>query len=209
MRVLIGCERFGRVRQAFRALGHDAWSCDLVPALDGSPHHLQCDVLTVLGQGWDLAIFHPDCTYLCNSGAKHLYRGMNKANGPDPKRWRDMRKGARFFKTLLDCDIPKVAVENPIMLGCAKAIIGREQSQIIQPWMFGDPETKATCLWLRGLPLLIPVYPQWDDCRRAHNLPRGAKPKPVVHFASPGPDRRNIRSKTYPGIAQAFTQWAA
>jgi hypothetical protein len=208
MRVLVGCERFGRVRQAFRAAGHDAWSCDVVPAVDGSPHHLQCDVLTVLDRGWDLAIFHPDCKYLCNSGAKHLYLGTKKENGPDPERWRNMRLGAEFFRKLWLANIPRVAVENPIMLGCAKEIIGASQAQVVQPWMFGDPETKATCLWLRGLPLLIPTHATWPDCRKALGLPKDAKPKPMVHFASPGPQRHAFRSKTYPGLALAFAaQW--
>jgi hypothetical protein len=109
------------VRDAFATLGHEAWSCDLLAA---PGKHIQGDVRTILHRGWDLAIFHPPCTYLCNSGSKHLYIDGKKANGPDEERWRQLRYGATLFKELLECDIPKVAVENPIMLGYAKKIIG-------------------------------------------------------------------------------------
>lgn len=208
MRVLIGCERFGRVREAFRDLGHDAWSCDLAPAVDNSPYHLQCDVLTVLARGWDLAIFHPDCTFLCNSGVKHLYAGGKRQNGEDPARWRAMRKGAKFFRRLLEADIPQIAVENPVMHGHAARLVGRRQDQTVQPWMFGEGETKATCLWLKGLPPLVPHFPRWEDYRKARKLAADARPKPVVHYASPHPERHLFRSVTYQGIATAMArQW--
>lgn len=190
---------------AFEALGHEVWSCDLEP--NDHPRHIQGDVLNILDRGWDFAIFHPPCTFLSNSSSKHLYIDGNKANGPDQARWQGLIDGAAFFRKLWECDIPMVSCENPIMLGYAKDLIGcGPQSQIIQPWMWGDPATKRTCLWNRGLPNLTPQYPTWEHCREALGLPPGTKPKPEVHFAAPGPDRWKIRSTTYPGIAKAMAQ---
>jgi hypothetical protein len=196
------------VRDAFRAKGHDAWSCDLEPS--DSPWHFQDDVLNILNGGWDLGIFHPPCTYLSNSSSKHLYIDGKKENGVDNERWRQLRLGAEFFERLWNNPhIDKVACENPIMLGYAKALIGcGKQTQTVQPWMFGDPEQKATCLWLRGLPALKPTYATWDDCRTALKLKRDAKPKQAVHLAPPGEDRWKMRSLTYQGIANAMAdQW--
>ena len=193
MRWLIGCEFTGSVRRAFRALGHDAWSCDLLPAADGSPHHIQGDVLAHLGDGWDAAILHPPCTYLANSGVRWLYGG--KGTTRDPVRWAAMEAGAEFFKSCLNANIPMVACENPIMHRYAREIVGRGPDQIIQPWQFGHGETKATGLWLRGLPKLTPT-----------KIVDGRTPR--VHFASPGPDRWKERSITLPGIAEAMaSQW--
>jgi len=191
MRWLIGCEFTGSVRRAFRALGHDAWSCDLLPAADGSPYHIQGDVRDHLRDGWDAAIFHPPCTYLANSGVRWLYGG--KGTVRDNRRWDLMTFGALFFKDCLNAKIPLVACENPIMHKYAVEIIGRGPDQIIQPWQFGHGETKATCLWLRGLPKLAPTQ-----------IVNGRKPR--VHFASPGPDRWKERSITLPGIAAAWAQ---
>ena len=191
MRWLIGCEFTGSVRRAFRALGHDAWSCDLLPAADGSPHHIRGNVVGHLNDGWDAAIFHPPCTYLANSGVRWLYGGKGKTR--DKQRWAAMEAGAMFFETCLNARIPMVAVENPIMHSYARAIVGRGPDQIIQPWQFGHGETKATCLWLRGLPKLTPT-----------EIVDGRKPR--VHFASPGPDRWKERSVTLPGIATAWAQ---
>jgi hypothetical protein len=196
------------VRDAFRAKGHDAWSCDLEPS--DSPWHFQDDVLNILNGGWDLGIFHPPCTYLSNSSSKHLYIDGKKENGVDNERWRQLRLGAQFFERLWNNPhIDKVACENPIMLGYAKALIGcGKQTQTVQPWMFGDPEQKATCLWLRGLPVLKPTYATWDDCRTALKLKADAKPKQAVHLAPPGEDRWKFRSLTYQGIANAMAdQW--
>jgi hypothetical protein len=196
------------VRDAFRAKGHDAWSCDLEPS--DSPWHFQDDVLNILNGGWDLGIFHPPCTYLSNSSSKHLYIDGKKENGVDNERWRQLRLGAEFFERLWNNPhIDKVACENPIMLGYAKALIGcGKQTQTVQPWMFGDPEQKATCLWLRDLPALKPTYATWDDCRTALKLKADAKPKQAVHLAPPGEDRWKFRSLTYQGIANAMAdQW--
>lgn len=195
MRVLVACEYSGKVREAFRKLGHDAWSCDLLPADDNSPYHIQGDVLEQLDKGWDLMIAHPPCTYLTNAGVSWLY----KKEG----RWDDMREGAEFFKALLNCNIPKIAVENPIMHKYAVEIIGRRQDQVIQPWMFGHTEQKATCLWLKGLPPLTPT-----DNVKEEMMKLSPKERQRLHYLPPSKDRWKIRSETYQGIADAMAaQW--
>lgn len=196
MRVIIGCEYSGKVREAFRKLGHDAWSCDILPADDGSPYHFQEDILEVLKrEKFDLGIFHPPCTYLTNAGVSWLYRKEG--------RWDQMREGAEFFKLLLDSNIPKIAVENPIMHKYAVEIIGRRQDQVIQPWMFGHMEQKATCLWLKGLPLLKPTKDVKEDMLK---LPKTVQQR--LHYLPPSKDRWKIRSETYQGIADAMaSQW--
>lgn len=189
MRVLVACEYSGRVREAFRKLGHDAWSCDLLPADDNSPYHIQGDVLEVLSQGWDLMIAHPPCTYLANSGVQFLHR--------DADRWGKMRDGAKFFKALLDAPIPLKAIENPIMHKYAVEIIGRRQDQVIQPWQFGEDASKATCLWLVGLPKLEPT-----NIIKKH---RYANQTPGGHNKfGPSADRWKKRSVTFQGIANAM-----
>jgi hypothetical protein len=193
-RILIGCEFSGIVRDAFLRRGYDAWSCDFLKSENKGPH-LRGNVLRVLGLGWDLAIFHPPCTYLCNSGAKHLYRGGKKVNGRDPERWRKMRRAARFFRKLWAAPVARICIENPVMTGHAKKRIGVSQKQVIQPWMFGHGEIKATCLWLRGLPELEPT-----------KIVKGRRPR--VHHMSPGPERWKERSRTLAGIAEAMaSQW--
>lgn len=204
LRVFIGCESSGVVRRAMRALGHDAWSCDLMPSEDNSEFHYIGDVFDYLDGEWDLGIFHPPCTYMANSGSKHLYKGMKKENGKNLKRWRLMREGAQFFKALWESDIPKVAVENPVMLGYAQRIIGAKPSQVIQPYQFGHPEQKATCLWLRGLPNLVETNNVYDEMML---LPRNQRER--VHMMPPGPDRWRERSRTFEGIGAAMAlQWA-
>jgi hypothetical protein len=187
--VLIGCECSGRVRRAFRARGHNAWSCDLQPAEDGSPFHIHGDVLDQLQPGrWDIGIFHPDCTYLCNSGVRWLHERTG--------RWALMEQACAFFLKLWNAPIDRVAVENPVMHGHAKRLIGVQQTQTVQPWWFGDPEKKATCLWLRGLTPLIPTCPV---------LPLHAS----VHREAPGPERKRNRSRTFQGFADAMAmRWA-
>ncbi len=194
MNVLIGCEFSGVVREAFRARGHNAWSCDLEPAVDSSIYHYQCDVRSILDAvAWDLAIFHPPCTYLCNSGVRWLYGG--KGTTRDPVRWAAMEAATEFFEQLYYARLPRVAIENPIMHGHARERIDMAPSQRIQPWQFGHPEIKATCLWLRNLPLLQPTHVVAGRTSR-------------VHHESPGPDRWKRRSVTYQGIADAMAeQW--
>lgn len=193
MRVLVACEFSGVVREAFRRRGHDAWSCDLLPADDGSPYHFQCDVRDMLAAPywWDLMIAHPPCTRLAVSGARwfHLYQDEQEA-------------ALDFVRLLMAAPIPRIAIENPISVISSRI---RKPNQIIQPWMFGHPETKATCLWLKNLPLLKPT----NDVRHVmESLPK--KERNRVHYASPGPDRWKKRSVTFQGIAEAMAaQWGA
>jgi hypothetical protein len=206
MRVLVGCERSGVVREAFRKRGHDAWSCDLVAADDGSPYHYQRDLRDLLAQAeagfWDLFIAHPECRFLCNSGVLRLYLGGKKVNGPDEARWAAMREAAAFFKLCLDAKIPKVCVENPVMHGYAKTLIGGiEPSQSIQPFEFGDDASKRTCLWLKGLPLLVATDVLIKE-RYANQTPSGQ------NKLGPSPERSALRAKTYQGPANAMAaQW--
>jgi hypothetical protein len=200
MRVLIACEFSGVVRDAFSARGHDATSCDLLPS-ETVGKHIVGDVLPLLSQKWDLMIAHPPCTYLCNSGVCWLvpHGVLNK------KRHAQMMAACDFFAALYWSDIPRLCVENPIMHKYARNYLGNtfhgwhhenpKPSQIIQPWQFGHGETKATCLWLRGLPPL-----------KQTNVVSGRKPR--SHFESPSPERWKNRSRTLLGIAAAMAeQW--
>ncbi len=181
MRVLVGCEFSGVVRNAFRVRGYDAVSCDLLPSEDGSPHHIQGDVLSVIDGGWDLAIFHPPCTHLAVSGARWF-----------ADKRQEQADALAFVSALMACRIPAWALENPISVISSKI---RKPDQIINPWQFGHGETKATCLWLHGLPKLSAT--DVVDGRTAR-----------VHHEPPGPDRWKKRSRTYSGIAAAMAdQW--
>lgn len=200
MRVRIACEFSGVVREAFRARGHDARSCDLLLAEDGSPHHDQGDIRAWLYDGWaDLLIAHPPCTYLCNSGVRWLYRN-GRGTEKDVERWTGMHAACDFFASLYHAPIAKVAIENPVQHLYARDYLASawnvpRYTQTIQPYQFGHPEIKRTCLWLRGLPTL-----------RTTELVEGRTPR--VHHASPGPDRWKERSRTLPGIAAAMAeQW--
>mgnify|MGYP001558972401 CR=1 FL=1 len=193
--MLIGCECSGRVRQAFRDLGHDAWSCDLLPGEDGSEFHIQGDVLTLLGGGWDLAIFHPTCTYLAVSGLHW--------NGRVPGRAEKTEEALDFVRLLMDAPIPRICVENPV--SCISTRI-RKPDQIIQPWWFGDDASKKTCLWLKNLPQLVDTnrLPGDNKTRRANQTASGQ------NKLGPSPTRQADRSRTYAGIARAMaTQWSA
>lgn len=204
MRVIVGCERSGVIRQAFRERGHDAWSCDLVPADDGSEFHLKADVLTVLDQRWDLAIFHPDCTYLTNAANRWLY----DARYPDRFQKRELAIG--FFKQLLQAPIPRICVENPVPNGALTKAVG-QHSQTIQPYQFGEDASKRTCLWLRNLPRLCGTTyykPRMVEYRgklvpRWSNQSIGGSNK-----YGPSEDRWMKRARTFDGIAQAMAdQW--
>ncbi len=196
MRVLIACEFSGRVRESFRALGHDAFSCDLLPADDDSPNHIQGDVLKVIDDGWDMMVAHPPCTFMANSGVQHLHKTA--------KRWVDLFEATDFFNALLDAPIEMIAVENPIMHKYAKRLIGyRQQTQTIQSWMFGHMETKATCLWLKNL---SPLVPTTNLKKETYELPE--KERSRMFHLPPSADRWKLRSTTYQGIADAMaTQW--
>jgi len=194
LRILIACEYSGTVRDAFKAKGHYAMSVDLLPTDVPGEHH-QGDVLDVLYNGWDLMIAHPPCTYLTNSGVRWL--------STDPTRWEKMKQGAEFFKTLMNAPIDKIAIENPIPHRYAMEIIQKKYNQIIQPHMFGHMETKATCLWLKNLPKLIPTKDVKDEMLK---LPKKEYQK--IHYLPPTPDRWKLRSTTYSGIAEAMAeQW--
>ena len=191
MRVLVACEFSGIVRDAFRALGHDAWSCDLLPSEAGPKYHFEARVEHVLDSNWDLMIAHPPCTYMTNAGVRWFY-GVNKE--PILDRFVQCEHAVRFFNRLARAPIPRIALENPIPHKFARRGIGK-YAQIIQPWMFGHGETKATCLWLKGLPPLVPT-----------NIVAGREAR--VHKMPPGPDRWKERSRTLPGIAAAMAeQW--
>jgi hypothetical protein len=186
MKVGILGEYSGTVRDALIDRGHDAISFDLLPTEKPGPH-VQGDCFDSDLSGFDLLVCHPPCTYLCNSGVRWLHT--------QDGRWAKMRQGAEFFKRMLDLPCPKIAIENPIMHKYAVEIIGRRQDQVIQPWQFGHGETKATCLWLKGLAPLFPTDIVSGRENRVHRLP-------------PSPDRWKERSRTFQGIADAMAaQW--
>lgn len=197
MRVLVACEYSGRVRDAFIRRGHEAMSCDILPTDSPGPHY-QGDVKNILGDNWDLMVAHPPCTYMTNSGVTWLHK--------DPTRWAKLDDAAAFFKMLLDAPIEKIAVENPIMHKYAKERIGGvKQTQVIQPWMFGHTEQKATCLWLKNLPPLVPTN---DVKAEMLQLPDNERQR--LHYLPPSADRWKLRSTTYMGIAEAMAdQWGA
>jgi hypothetical protein len=200
MKILVACEYSGRVRDAFIRAGHNAVSCDILPSESGFGPHVQGDLFDVLDQGWDMMIAHPPCTYLTNAGVTWLY---NKDKSLNSERWGNMEDAAFFFKKLMDAPIPKIAIENPIMHGHAKKIIGTQQSQVIQPWMFGHTEQKATCLWLKGLPKLMETNNVKEEMMKLTH-----KERQRLHFLPPSKDRAKIRSLTYQGIADAMAnQW--
>lgn len=180
MRVLVACEFSGVVRRAFRARGHDAWSCDLLPAEDGGVH-IQGDVRLLECKDWDMMIAHPPCTHLAVSGARWFKDKV-----------KEQAEAIEFFIALANSTIPKICIENPISIMSTHY---RKPDQTIQPWQFGHGETKATCLWLKNLPKLVPT-----------NIVEGREAR--VHKMPPGPDRWKERSRTFEGIAKAMAeQW--
>lgn len=190
MRVLVACEFSGIVRDAFRARGHDAWSCDLLPTEADPRWHYTADALFCVRSWahmldpltpWDLLIAHPPCTHLAVSGARWF-----------KEKQAEQELALKFVRGLLDAPVARIALENPISIISSRV---RKPDQIVQPWQFGHGETKATCLWLKNLPKLVPT-----------EIVEGRTPR--VHFASPGPDRWKVRSRTLPGIAAAMAkQW--
>ena len=194
MRVLVACEYSGTVRDAFIEAGHEAMSCDLLPTDVPGPHY-EGPVEDIMGDGWDLMLAFPPCTYLCSSGMHWTVRGLR-----DPQLTED---AILFVRSLLEAPIPKIALENPV--GCISSRI-RKPDQIIQPWMFGHPESKSTCLWLKGLSLLEPTNVLEKPLSgRWENQTASGQNK-----LAPSKDRWKIRSKTYAGIAAAMSlQWGA
>jgi hypothetical protein len=224
LRILVGCETSGVMRRAFAARGHDVWSCDLLPAEDGSNRHIRCDVRELLLERWDmLVVAHPPCTRLCNSGVRWLHEPPKNPPNETTQRekhawsrldrderlaimWRLLDEAAALFSACWTAEVPRVAIENPVMNphGRSRLPAGLPKPQIVQPWWFGEPFFKATGFYLRGLPQLAPTN-------------RLVPPKPgseqhkawsAVHRASPGPDRWRIRSRTFYGVADACAdQW--
>lgn len=196
MKVLVACEFSGVVRDAFRARGHDAWSCDLLPCASDPAWHIQGDVLDRLSDGWDLMIAHPPCTYLSVSGMHWTTRGLR-----DPQLTID---ALDFVQKLMDAPINKIAIENPVSVISSKI---RKPNQIIQPYMFGHDASKKTCLWLKNLPLLKQT--QYIEPRSVDGKKRWSnQTSSGQNKLPPTPDRWAIRSMTYPGIANAMAeQW--
>lgn len=183
MKVLVACEFSGIESRAFRRAGCEAWSCDVLPTEGAKRWHLQCDVREVLDRGWDLMVAHPPCTHLAVSGARWF-----------KEKRREQEDALAFVRTLLDASIPRIALENPISIISSRI---RRPDQIVQPAEFGHPETKATCLWLKNLPGLVPTDPVFPLEHRIHRMP-------------PGPDRWRERSRSFTGIAQAMAaQWGS
>jgi hypothetical protein len=182
MKILVGCEESGIVAKAFRDRGHDAVSCDLIPGRIPE-HHRQCDVLELIREGWDLGIFFPPCTDLCVSGARWFKK--KQADGTQ-------QKSIDFFMALVNAPIPKIATENPVGI---MSNIYRKPDQIIQPWQHGHGETKATCLWLKNLPKIVPS-----------NVVEGREQR--IWKMAPSEDRAKLRSETFTGVAKAMAeQW--
>lgn len=193
-RALIACEFSGQVRDQFSALGWDAWSCDFLTT-EKPGQHIQGDLRDALKQDWDFVGFHTDCTFMCNSGSRWLHT--------EAGRWEKLDEACELFNLCLADPRPGYN-ENPIPHKHAVKRIARFYDQIIQPWQFGHKEMKATCLWLRNLPLLVPTDIVGPPPREKIERRKWAK----VHGASPGPDRWKFRSRTLPGIAKAFAeQW--
>lgn len=189
MRVLVACEYSGVVRDAFTAKGHDAISCDLLPS-DAQGKHYQGNVLDIIEDGFDLMIAHPPCTHLAVSGARWFKDKLD-----------EQAEALEFVRILLGSTIPKIALENPISIISSRI---RKPDQIIQPWMFGHPETKATCIWLKGLPKLVPTDNVYQEM-----LLLPARERNRIHHLPPSVDRWKLRSTTYGGIANAMAdQWS-
>ena len=204
MKILVACEESQAVTKELRKLGHEAYSCDILPCSGGHPEwHLQQDVIPLLKEKWDMILAFPPCTHLAVSGARHFEQKIKDGR---------QQQGIDFFMQFVNADCPRIAIENPIGIMSTKY---RKPDQIIQPWMFGDKYTKSTCLWLKGLPKLKPTkivehgeYFEWVD-------KKGKKKRQPKWFydalkkAKTSEERSVIRSKTFPGIALAMaTQWA-
>ena len=210
MKILVACEESQAITKEFRALGHEAYSCDILPCSGGHPEwHLQGDVFGFIDQGWDLMVAHPPCTYLSVSGARHLY---NKDGSKNLDRYKNQREALDFVQKLMDSNIPRIAIENPVSVISSQI---RKPDQIVQPWMFGDSASKTTCLWLKNLPKLVATnlvekgeFKEWID-KKSGKMKRQATwyYDALINAKSPE-ERRSLRSKTFKGIAQAIaSQW--
>lgn len=209
MRVLVACEESQAITKELRELGHEAFSCDLLPCSGGHPEwHYQQDVFEVINEDWDMMIAHPPCTYLAVSGARWLY---NKDGSKNKDRWKKQAEALEFVQRLMDAPIDKIAIENPISVISSQI---RKPDQIVQPWMFGDKAQKSTCLWLKNLPLLEPTNIVEKGEFVEFTSKKGVKKKqPKWYFdalknAKTTDERRTLRSKTFKGMAKAIAnQW--
>jgi hypothetical protein len=204
-KILVACEESQAITIKLRDLGHEAFSCDILPCSGGHPEwHLQGDVFNYVNKGWDLMITHPPCTYLSVSGARHLY---NKDGSKNLERYENQKLALEFVQKLMDVPIPRIAIENPVSVISTKI---RKPDQIVQPWMFGDEATKTTCLWLKNLPKLEPTKIVGKGER---TIFKSGKSHPKWYadafaLAKTPSERRNLRSKTFQGMAKAMAeQW--
>jgi hypothetical protein len=210
MKILVACEESQAITKEFRALGHEAYSCDILPCTGGHPEwHLQGDVFGFIDQGWDLMVAHPPCTFLSVSGARHLY---NKDGSKNLARHQSQREALDFVARLMACDIPRIAIENPVSVISSQI---RKPDQIVQPWMFGDSASKTTCLWLKNLPKLVATnvvdkgdFKEWIDKKSGKVKRQATWYYDALINAKTPEERRSLRSKTFKGIAQAIaSQW--
>jgi hypothetical protein len=210
MKILVACEESQAITKEFRALGHEAYSCDILPCTGGHPEwHLEGDVFGFIDQGWDLMVAHPPCTFLSVSGARHLY---NKDGSKNLARYQSQREALDFVARLMACDIPRIAIENPVSVISSQI---RKPDQIVQPWMFGDSASKTTCLWLKNLPKLVATnvvdkgdFKEWVDKKSGKVKRQATWYYDALINAKTPEERRSLRSKTFKGIAQAIaSQW--
>ena len=209
MKILVACEESQAITKELRKLGHEAFSCDLLPCSGGHPEwHYQQDVFEVIDKGWDMMIAHPPCTYLAVSGARWLY---NKDGSKNEERWKNQNEALNFVQMLMDAPIEKIAIENPISVISSNI---RKPDQIVQPWMFGDKAQKSTCLWLKNLPKLEPTNIVDKGEFIEFISKKGVKKKQAKWYfdalkkAKTPAERRTLRSKTFEGMAKAMAyQW--
>ena len=204
MKILVACEESQAVTKEFRKLGHEAYSCDLLPCSGGHPEwHLQQDVVELLKEKWDMIVAFPPCTHLCVSGARHFEQKRKDGR---------QQQGIDFFMLFANADCPKIAIENPIGI---MSNFYKKPNQIIQPWMFGDKFSKSTCLWLKGLPNLKPTnivdkgeFFEWIDKKTGKQKRQAKWFYEALQKAKSSEERSILRSKTFPGIAKAMAeQW--
>ena len=210
MRILVACEESQAITKELRKLGHEAFSCDLLPCSGGHPEwHYKQDVFEVIDNGWDMMIAHPPCTFLAVSGARWLY---NKDGSKNIERWESQANALEFVQRLMDAPIDKIAIENPISVISSNI---RKPDQIVHPWMFGDKASKSTCLWLKNLPNLVPTeivekgeFKEWVDKKSGKTKKQALWYYEALSNAKTPAERRTLRSKTFPGMAKAMaTQW--
>jgi hypothetical protein len=210
MRILVACEESQAITKEFRKLGHEAFSCDLLPCSGGHPEwHYQQDVFEVIDKGWDMMIAHPPCTFLAVSGARWLY---NKDGTKNEERWQNQTEALDFVQRLMDAPIRKIAVENPISVISSNI---RKPDQIVQPWQFGDKAQKSTCLWLKNLPKLVATdivekgdFKEWVDKKTGKTKRQATWYYEALQKSKTPEERRTLRSKTFKGMAEAIAdQW--